>query len=41
MFSNLVFEFFGDVGLKDEFLSNCFDCLGGVVFVFSDIRLFF
>ena len=40
MFSNLVFELFGEVGPEDELLSNCFDCLGGVVLVPSDSRTF-
>ena len=40
MFSNLVFELFGEVGPKDELLSNCFGCLGGVVLVPSDSRTF-
>ena len=38
MFSNLVFELFGEVDPNGELLSNCFDCLGGVVLVPSDTR---
>ncbi|XP_078352091.1 uncharacterized protein LOC144636768 [Oculina patagonica] len=37
-FSNLVFELFREVDSKAELLSNCFDCLSGVILVPADNR---